>query len=87
MTETFLDAENAKSLLPLLQGAIEDGILTADSVLEMIMATKRQQVLSMPPLLSHLRKPRADAGRPDTEMMMALIRALKQAQKNNWSIS
>lgn len=41
MNGRFFNSQNAKDLIPLLQTALEDGIISADSVLDTIMATKR----------------------------------------------
>ena len=49
MNEPIYNEYSKKDIIPILQTALEDGIISADSVLDTIMATKRQQVRNMHP--------------------------------------
>ena len=64
MNGRFFNSQNTKDLIPLLQTALEDGIISADSVLDTIMATKRQQVRNMHPYA--ITPPKSDGGRWQT---------------------
>ena len=49
MNERIFNEYDKKDLILLLREAIEDGIISADSVLDTIMATKRQQIRNIHP--------------------------------------
>ena len=58
MNEPNYNEYSKKDIIPILQTALEDGIISADSVLETIMATKRQQLRTYT-----ITPPKADGGR------------------------
>jgi len=64
MNEPIYNEYSKKDIIPILQTALEDGIISADSVLDTIMATKRQQVRTMHPYA--ITPPKADGGRWQT---------------------
>ncbi len=64
MNTPIFNLTDKKDLIPLLQTALEDGIISADSVLDTIMATKRQQVRNMHPYA--ITPPKSDGGRWQT---------------------
>ena len=64
MNGRFFNSPNSKDLIPLLQTALEVGIISADSVLDTIMATKRQQVRTMHPYA--ITPPKSDVRRWQT---------------------
>ena len=64
MNGRFFNSQNPKDLIPLLQTALEDGIISADSVLDTIMATKRQQIRNLRPYA--ITAPKSDGGRWQT---------------------
>mgnify|MGYP003295754788 CR=1 FL=1 len=64
MNEHIFNEYSKKDLIPILQTALEDGIISADSVLDTIMATKRQQIRTMHPYA--ITPPKADGGRWQT---------------------
>ena len=60
MNEPIYNEYSKKDIIPILQNALEDGIISADSVLDTIMATKRQQVRTMHPYA--ITPPKSDGG-------------------------
>ena len=64
MNEPNYNEYSKKDIIPILQTALEDGIISADSVLDTIMATKRQQVRNMHPYA--ITPPKSDGGRWQT---------------------
>ena len=87
MNEPIYNEYSKKDIIPILQTALEDGIISADSVLDTIMATKRQQISNMHPYA--ITPPKADGGRWQTRYRDAdgTIRISKHRPKMNCWIS